>query len=151
MTKPECIQELAGLFDLDHARLVGLLDDVRVLCAGGSFQSAAKVFGEFRMLQEHHLRSEDQALARLKSVGGCPPALLARVFAAHAQLEALMEVVWKAISGADHENLEGSITALIEAVSAHEREEKEALLPALAAGIGDATQFERTVRQLIDR
>lgn len=124
-------KDLANLFERDHARLLELLSDVRRRCELGSYLTAAKIFGEFRILEEHHLNSEGQVLDVLIAGGACPPALAQQIASEHVSLKKHMEAAWTAISGGDHQGFGVCINVLIEAVDAHERTEKEVLLPAI--------------------
>lgn len=146
----EHLKTLAALFDRDHGRLLGLLDDVQHLGRKGSYLPAAKVFGEFRLLQDHHLASEEEALEELRAAGRCPDDVRRRIYAEHAQIKQLIEATWRAITGGDHSSFEGSMASLARAVSAHERGEREELLPRLCAYFSD-TQLDDVVHGLVDR
>lgn len=141
---------LATLFDRDHSRLLGLLEDVQFLCLKGSHLPAARVFGEFRRLQEHHMKTEDDALAQLREAGQCPPELFARVASEHAQVKSLMHKTWVAITGGDHTHFLPAIAELIGAVTEHERVEKEELLVLLAQAIPDPVKLDEVVHSLVD-
>lgn len=50
-------------FESEHRRLERVLDDVRRLAASGSFETARKRFGEYRLVAERHRMAEDDLLA----------------------------------------------------------------------------------------
>ena len=53
-------------FESDHRRLERVLDDVRSLATSGSFETARKRFGEYRLRAERHRLAENELLAVCK-------------------------------------------------------------------------------------
>lgn len=151
MTGDETLSRLSTLFSRDHAKLTGLLDDVVYLCGKGSYQPAAKVFGEFRLMQEHHLQREEQLLAHLSRSAIASPDVVQRLSADHFQLKELMESTWAAICEGNWSHFTGSAQQLVEAVCAHEHDEQQVLLPVLRHHITDETNLSRVVRSLTER
>jgi hemerythrin len=131
------LRQLGAILDREHARVLELLADVQYLCNRRSYLAAAKVFAEFRQIEEQHLRREEALIAKLAVRGGSPVPLGARAVKEHAELRHLVERTWQALSRNDAEAFEESIVRLSEAVDEHERGEKTDLLPALARAAGD--------------
>ena len=144
-------RDVSALLDRDHARLLELLADVQYLCAKGSFQPAAKVFAEFRKLQEQHLVREEALLVRMSQHPEFPPLLIMRAAGEHRTLRQRMESTWDAVCRSDATAFEREMAELSDAVDAHERAEKTDLLPALAAALSGQGAFEREVHLLVDR
>ncbi|MBX7096236.1 MAG: hemerythrin domain-containing protein [Myxococcaceae bacterium] len=151
MNRLQHLKTMASLLDRDHELLLHHLSDVRALCAKGAFQPAARVFGEYRHAQEHHLASEELALHRLEEANGCPTGFAASMEAEHAKLRVMVDQTWAALSHHDAALLLGAIGPLMEAVSAHERRERDELLPKLASTLVDPDRLDRAVRQLVQR
>jgi Hemerythrin HHE cation binding domain len=143
------LPHLRGLLDRDHARLLALLADVQFLCGQRSFRSAARVFAEFRRLEELHLAREEALVSRLTARQLIPGTLVTRVTDEHAALRALIERTWQAVSHDDEAQFQSSMTELSEAVDAHERGEKEHLLPALTAALASPGAVATEVRALV--
>jgi hemerythrin len=144
-------RSLSALFDREHARALVLLADVQYLCGRGSYLPAAKVFAEFRMLQEQHLLREEELLRKMADAPGFPRLLAEQAVAEHAQLHQQMNATWEAMSRADRETFDREVAKLSEAIIAHEEAEKQQLLPALEAALHDQTALEREIHHLLDR
>jgi hypothetical protein len=149
VTAPQ--QRLDELFEKDHARVMGMLSDVDTLCRKHSFFSAAKVFGQFRWLLEHHLAQEDKALESLRGAGALPAPLLQRISASHVKIKQAVERTWAALSHNAEPEFARAMADLIAVVTAHERQEREELVPALRRQTTDTGQLEQTLRHLIER
>lgn len=151
MAQPETtgdLTQLGAILDREHARVLELLADVQYLCNRRSYLAAARVFAEFRLLEEQHLRREEALIAKLAASGGSPVPLGARAAQEHEQLRRLIERTWQALSRNDAEAFEEAMVRLSEAVDQHERGEKLELLPALARVLTDTRSAAREVQAL---
>lgn len=151
MNRLQHLKTMASLLDRDHELLLQHLSDVQALCAKGAFQPAARVFGEYRHAQEHHLASEELALRKLEEAQGCPPGFAASMESEHAKLRALVDETWVALSHHDAALLQRAIAPLMQAFSAHERRERDELLPRLADTLVDPNRIDHAVRALVQR
>lgn len=141
---------LCAILDRDHARLLELLADVQFLCSRRSFLSAAKVFAEFRLLFEQHLKREEGLVTRLLPEGALDPPLAHALLGEHRALRELVEKTWEAVSRHDALFFETAMARLSEAVDAHERGEKQHLLPALQKVASDPSAAAREVHRLVN-
>jgi hypothetical protein len=146
----QALDQLRAVFDRDHAQLLELLADVRFLCGKRSYLSAAKVFAEFRMRQERHLKNEEALLGDLQRRGRVPPALLQKCTGAHATLRDRIERTWSAVCRYDNEGFDREIAALSEALDRHERAEKNEVLPALVAAAAEPNQVANEVHHMLE-
>lgn len=142
--------DLEALFERDHTRLLALLDDVAALCARGSYVPAAKVFGEFRRIQERHLARETEALQKLVDAGGCPASVAASLREEHTRLTAAIDAAWAEISGGDHRGFEAGLGRLTKEIAEHELREKSQLLTLIRRAAADPAVAADVVHRLIE-
>jgi hypothetical protein len=151
MTRREHLAELEALFSRDHDRMRTTLSDVEYLCRKQSFPTAAKRFGELRLIIEQHLTAEERALDTLDREGHLPHGLAERIGEAHQALREKLRSAWDSLTQHDGQASVRAIHELTAALAAHERGEREELLPALTASFPDPLQLDRAVSQLIQR
>ena len=147
-TLAERFETLSSLFEKDHLRMACMLDAVQALCEARSYLSAARLFGEFRQLQEHHLDGEERALGQLSGAGTCPNELREALTREHLGIRELMTDVGNAISQNDETKFSRSVELLGRWVLTHNDHETQQFLPALFRGM-PAEQRESEVRRIV--
>jgi hypothetical protein len=139
------LDEIAALQE-DHARLARLLDDVEKLCRRRAFLSAARLFVQYRSLQEHHLLREEEALDGLQASAGLTAIVVDHIAADHREIRSAIERVAAAIGASEWSRVEREMPQLLDRVRAHEEHEEEELLPVLRRLVGGraAARAEQT-------
>ncbi len=147
-TPADKFENMSNLFEQDHLKATRMLDNVQALCVAHSYLSAAKLFGEFRQLQEHHLDSEDSALEVLFRVEECTHALREAFTREHLGIRVLMNTVSSAISQNDEAVFLRSVEVLGRAVLTHNQHETQQFLPTLFRGTPPERR-EGAVRRIV--
>lgn len=142
-------QPLRYLIEEDHARLLRLLDDAQTLAQDGSRFSAAKVFGGFRRLIEHHMDEEERALSELHTRGTCRVDLIISVVDEHDELRVPLDAAWRSIDE-PRDELVRAFEALSAMLAVHERREQTEVLPLLTSSVDNPTALRRAVQRLVD-
>jgi hypothetical protein len=128
----------------DHQQLDAVLNDVQQLTEERAFSTASKRFGEFRLREERHLRTEAQLLRLLESLSD-PPQIVQALREEHRQLHALLEEATHALGRRDGAAFCAKLSALQQTMTQHLAEERDALLPKLDEELDEELRYHLLV------
>jgi hypothetical protein len=130
-----------------HHRLYTILDDVEALVEQGSFLTAAKRFGDFRLDEERHIRMEEELFASLQaSEPAAPPST--ELMRQHEAIQSSMGWICEGLSHCASDWTMAKMAELRSLLRRHEELEKSLCLPDFQAKFSEGEAAEQLLHQL---
>src|SRR5207248_2712781 len=107
-----------------------VLRDVQWLAEDGAFSTAAKRFGEFRIREERHIRTEEELLTLMEQLPE-PPRVVVELREEHVEIRRLLQHASAALACRDPARFLSRLIELQEMLAAHQDEQRAARFPEL--------------------
>jgi len=139
--------ELRSRLTEDHSRLKQTLEDVAGLVQRGSFVTAAKRFGEFRITQERHMNLEETLFPIVERLSG-PNEAIRQDRANHETIRRLLNAVSASLAMSKlHEFVDAHRQLLSASLELWEREERLLSLELKSPGSEAIDQMQHALRR----